>query len=230
MKLRTLVIMASIGVLLMFGCASAQKGKAKSKGAPPINPQAELQNGINFFSNNDIPNAINSFNKVIQADANNSTAYYFLGMCSEKQNNNEDALNKYNNAISKKSDYADALLAKGNVLVKMKRFADSMDPLNKVIQLFTEKQWAPNPLLGNTYYTLGLAYYNLTNPDSALTNFQQAITINPQHAYAHYYLGMTFYTKNKKDLAIEQLNIFLQLAPSAPEAPQVRSLLAQIAG
>lgn len=229
MKLRTLVILACI-VFLLFGCASAQKGKTKSKGAPPINVQAELQNGINFFSNNDIPNAINSFNKVIQADPNNPAAYYFLGMCLEKQGNNDGALNKYNLAVSKKSEYVDALLAKGNLLVKMKQFANSIEPLNKIIQLFTEKQWGPNPLLGNAYYTLGLAYYNLNNQDLALTNFQNAITINPQHAYAHYFLGMTFYNKNKKDLAIEQLNIFLQLAPSAPEAPQVRSLLAQIGG
>ena len=232
MKIRTLLIIASL-FLLLFNCSAgiqAKPQKPKAPKAPTVDVQAELQKGINLYNNDTIPEAINAFNKVVNADSKNATAFYYLGLCSEKQGNNGDAINKYNSAINKKPEYLEALLAKGKLQVKMNQYGNSLDPLNKIVQIFISKQMPPNPLLGDAYYHLGFAQYKLNNADSAIANLQKAITIIPQHPYAHYYLGMAFYNQNKKDLAIEQLNIFLQLAPDAPESPQVRNLLSQIAG
>ncbi len=192
--------------------------------------QKELQKGINYYNNADIPNAITSLQKAIKLDPKNSKAFYYLGLCFEKQSKNTDALDKFNKAINLKKDYFDALLAKGRVLIKMKQFNNSLEPLNKIVSIYTEKSLAANALLGETYYQIGLAYYNLKNNSLAETNIKKCLEINPKHSYAHYYLGLVYYNEGKKDLAIEHLKIFLQLSPDAPEAPQVQNLLAQIAG
>lgn len=53
----------------------------------------------------------------------------------------------------------------------------------------------------------------------------QAIRADPKDAYAHYYLGMANSRLKKKDLMVKHFQIFLELAPEAPEAERVRSLL-----
>jgi tetratricopeptide (TPR) repeat protein len=199
-------------------------------GNKKINVQVELNKGIQFLNNNDINNAINSFNTVIKADPKNATAHYYLGVCFQKQGNNDGALQKYNKAIELKSDYIEAIYAKGNLQYILKQYEPSISTMNKIIQIYTEKKLAPNPLLGEVYYKLAMSYSYLQNIDNAINYFKKSIEINPQNAYAHYYLGMAYYNKKQKDLAIQHLNIFLQLAPDAPEAPQVKNLLSQISG
>lgn len=59
----------------------------------------------------------------------------------------------------------------------------------------------------------------------AAEELEQAIRADPKDAYAHYYLGMANSRLKKKDLMIKHFQIFLELAPEAPEAERVRSLL-----
>lgn len=59
----------------------------------------------------------------------------------------------------------------------------------------------------------------------AAEELEQAIKADPKDAYAHYYLGMANSRLKKKDLMIKHFQIFLELAPEAPEAERVRSLL-----
>ncbi len=197
---------------------------------PKKDVQVVLNKGIQSLNNNDINNALNSFNEAIKIDPKNATAHYYLGVCFEKQGNNDGALQKYNKAIQLKSDYIEAIYSKGNLQYNLKQYDPAITTLNKIVQLYTEKKLAPNQLLGTTYYNIAMSYSYLNSIDNAIVNFKKAIEINPQNAYAHYNLGMAYYKKNQKDLTINHLNIFLQLAPTAPEAPQVKNLLAQISG
>lgn len=216
----TTIILSAI--IIAFSFAQGKK--------PKKNIQVELNKGIQYFNNNDINNAINSFKNVINIDPKNATAYYYLGRCFQKQGNNDGALQKYNKAIELKADYIEAIYEKGNLQYSLKQYDPAIATLNKIIQIFAEKQMPANNLLGDVYYDIAMSYSYLNNIDAAILNFKKVLEINPQNAYAHYNLGLAYYKKNQKDLAITHLNIFLQLAPDAPEAPQVKNLLAQISG
>jgi Flp pilus assembly protein TadD len=62
----------------------------------------------------------------------------------------------------------------------------------------------------------------------AIPELERAATLAPNHAYAHYYLGMSYNQTDRKDLSIAHLRRFLELAPDAPEAPAVRSFLSKM--
>jgi regulator of sirC expression with transglutaminase-like and TPR domain len=57
---------------------------------------------------------------------------------------------------------------------------------------------------------------------------EAAVRLDPRHAYAHYHLGLAYNKQDKTDRAILHLERFLDLAPDAPEAPQVRALLSRL--
>lgn len=59
----------------------------------------------------------------------------------------------------------------------------------------------------------------------AAEDLQKAIELDPREPYNHYYLGVTYHKLGKPDRMVEHLQMFLRLAPDAPEAPRCKSLL-----
>lgn len=51
---------------------------------------------------------------------------------------------------------------------------------------------------------------------------------HPDEAYGHYYLGLAQYGMKRRDKTVEHFQRFLALAPDAPEASRVESLLRSI--
>jgi Tfp pilus assembly protein PilF len=65
------------------------------------------------------------------------------------------------------------------------------------------------------------------NPE-AEAELNEAIKRDPKHAYAHYYMGMAQSKLKRPDRMVMEYEMFLQLAPQAPEAARVRALLRSI--
>lgn len=51
------------------------------------------------------------------------------------------------------------------------------------------------------------------------------VSANPESAYGHYYIGLAQYGLKRRDKTVEHFQRFLSLAPNAPEASRVESLL-----
>jgi Tfp pilus assembly protein PilF len=60
---------------------------------------------------------------------------------------------------------------------------------------------------------------------AAYDQLSKAVELDPKDAYAHYYLGMAAGRVKKSDQMVKHFQIFLKLAPDAPEAAKVKSLL-----
>jgi tetratricopeptide (TPR) repeat protein len=60
---------------------------------------------------------------------------------------------------------------------------------------------------------------------AAVQDLERAIQNTPQDAYAHYYAGLAFGKIGRPDRMADEFQMFLKLAPDAPEAAKVRSLL-----
>lgn len=61
-------------------------------------------------------------------------------------------------------------------------------------------------------------------PD-AIAALDRALQLDPALAYAYYYRGLSHSRTGRKDLLVNDLGRFLELAPKAPEAEQARRLL-----
>jgi tetratricopeptide (TPR) repeat protein len=59
----------------------------------------------------------------------------------------------------------------------------------------------------------------------AVKTLEEAVEAAPDEPYGHYYLGLAHYGMKHPDKTVEHFQRFLALAPDAPEAARVRSLL-----
>jgi tetratricopeptide (TPR) repeat protein len=63
------------------------------------------------------------------------------------------------------------------------------------------------------------------DPTRASQAFDAALNASPMFAYAYYYSGLAYDKLNRADLMVTRLETFMRLAPSAPERPQVESVV-----
>jgi outer membrane protein assembly factor BamD (BamD/ComL family) len=82
-----------------------------------------------------------------------------------------------------------------------------------------------NSVSADELYQQGLSFFQEDKLSQAADTFKKCLQLKPGHAYAHYHLGLVYYELKRKDLTIVHLEKFLKLAPSAPEADQVRKIL-----
>jgi tetratricopeptide (TPR) repeat protein len=79
-------------------------------------------------------------------------------------------------------------------------------------------------------YELGLAHLRRNDLTAAAQAFDRCTQAAPRFAYAYYSGGLAYNRLNRSDLAIARLEMFEQLAPAAPERPEVTSILQTVRG
>ena len=82
-----------------------------------------------------------------------------------------------------------------------------------------------NPNSPEILYNKGIDAYNKKNLKEAEQFLSKAAEVKPEFALAHFWLGMTEFTLNKKAAAREHLEKYLQLEPNGSEAPTAKELL-----
>lgn len=79
-------------------------------------------------------------------------------------------------------------------------------------------------------YQLGLVKAERQEWSGAADAFEQASQIDPTFAYAHYYAGMAVSKVKRADRTAAHFEVFLKLAPKAPERPAVESIMRTLRG
>jgi tetratricopeptide (TPR) repeat protein len=74
-------------------------------------------------------------------------------------------------------------------------------------------------------YELGLAHARRGDMAAAADAFDRVTQAAPRFAYGYYNGGIAYDRLNRADLAIVRLEMFVRLAPDAPERPEVTSIL-----
>jgi tetratricopeptide (TPR) repeat protein len=89
-----------------------------------------------------------------------------------------------------------------------------------------QKKYAEaNPDTPEVLYNKGIDAYNKKNLKEAEQNLTKAAEAKPEFALAHFWLGMTEFTLNKKAAAREHFEKYLQLDPNGSEASTAKELL-----
>jgi Flp pilus assembly protein TadD len=97
------------------------------------------------------------------------------------------------------------------------QLGDALNVLNAA-----QEELKDNPEL---YVTRGMIYLKQEKAADAERELNRAIELNPKHAYAHYYMGMAQSRLKRTDRMVMEYELFVELAPNAPEAARVRALL-----
>ncbi|HTD53153.1 MAG TPA: tetratricopeptide repeat protein [Thermoanaerobaculia bacterium] len=82
-----------------------------------------------------------------------------------------------------------------------------------------------NPDSAEMLYNKGIEAYNSKNVKEAETMLTRAVEAKPDFALAHFWLGMTAFTQNKKAPAREHLQKYLDLDPNGSEASTAKEIL-----
>jgi tetratricopeptide (TPR) repeat protein len=214
-----------LAIIVCVGLVSAGFAQAP----PKVN---FFQKGMEHYNKGEYDAAIESFKKVVnqtqmqgaQAKPNpkKADAFFFIGMSMRKKDNLDGAAANFSNAIEIRPAYAQALAARGDVYAQQKKWDLAAADLVKVKELQPDNVQAQ--------YQLGMAYAWQERFQDAVNVLSHVVEVNPQHAYAHYWLGMSYYKIKDYTKMINHLEAFLQLAPDAPEAVQVKEILTQIQG
>lgn len=77
-------------------------------------------------------------------------------------------------------------------------------------------------------YQIGVTRVFQEQWQPALDQLTQAIDADPSLAYAYYYRGRAAEKLGRKDLLVNDMERFLNLAPNAPEADQARAILRSV--
>jgi tetratricopeptide (TPR) repeat protein len=89
-----------------------------------------------------------------------------------------------------------------------------------------QKKYAEaNPDSPEVLYNKGIDAYNKKNLKEAETLLTQAVEAKPDFPLAHFWLGMTSFSLNKKAAARQHLEKYLQLDPNGSEADTAKELL-----
>ncbi len=116
---------------------------------------------------------------------------------------------------------ADAWIALGNALMDSSRFPEAVTAYNKALAL--------DPRNVNVRVDMGTCLKNSGKPQEAVEEYKKAIKINPNHVNAHRNMAvvLAFDLHNKKE-AIAEFEKYLQLAPNAPDAAEIRQQVQQL--
>ncbi len=80
------------------------------------------------------------------------------------------------------------------------------------------------------HYQLGLVLSKKEDWNHAATEFARAAELDPRYAYAYYRAGMAYNKARRIDLMANAFEMFLKLAPKAPEAPAVQQIMRTVRG
>ena len=183
---------------------------------PPCSPPPTPQK---LFESGKIQEAIDSIKA--RADAPPDQVY-LLAMAQRKLNQNDEAKETLGTLAGAGEDGAWKSIGASAVALA----EGNLDAADETAKKAVEQD-------GNSaqaHYQLGLVESARGNQLPAATAFAKAAELDPQMAYAHYEAGMAFYKAKRVDRMAVYFENFLKLAPNAPEAPAVKSIMKTVRG
>jgi tetratricopeptide (TPR) repeat protein len=147
-------------------------------------------------------NNVTLFEHAIRVTANNSMAYYNLGVAYSKVGRWQEAIEAYRQSTRIKPAF-DALYNLGNAYSELGRWQEAVEAYKQAIAI--------KPDLAQAYSNLGNSYYNLGRRMEAVEAYRQAIALKPDFAEAHYNLGVAYLQIGDKGSALEECKILKTL-------------------
>ncbi len=183
--------------------------------------EERLQTGIAFFETGKTAEAKAIFDQLLAEGMVDNNLFYYAGSAIIKLNQSPDlALSYFNNIVQNSPNSPLGYVGRAQYYIKRQDYTNAESQLNMALQ--------KDPNSSEAYFHRGLLRGFQKKLDLAIADLEKCLQIKGNHAYAHYQLGLAYNQKGRKDLMIMHFQKFLYLAPEAPEAAQVKSLLSRI--
>ena len=165
---------------------------------------------IQNHQNNNLQNAQDYYQKVLEIDPNYAPAYNNLGTIFQQLDNNQKAIKSYKKTIEIDPNYAIAHYNLGVIFQKLKENQKAKDCYEKAIEI--------NPNHTNAHNNLGVIFQELKENQKAKNCFEKAIEIDPDHANAHNSLGFIIAAQGEHQKAKSFFEKAIEINPNYSDA------------
>lgn len=174
------------------------------------------------------------------------------GADAARAGNLDTALTLFGKAVELDPELAPAHAAQARLLIARERFEEALAAADKALaidpdmidvqrvrydslrrlgreeeakEVFAVLAAADPEGLAESLYERGKAAFESGDSTAALTALEQAVQADPDHARAHYMLGLAYANSGDNAKAKQHLQTFLQLAPNDPEASTAKQMI-----
>jgi len=162
----------------------------KAVSADPGNTDVQIDLGIGYFRHGDYANAKASVSGILKTDPSNFRARNLLGKSDFMLGNFQAAADELQAAMSITPDF-DVAYSLALAYLELKKLPQAT-PLFDEMKASVGQTPELHALLGRAYKETGFL-------DLAVTEFQEALKLDPAYPHAHAYLGMTYVSMGGKE-------------------------------
>lgn len=180
--------------------------------------------GIELYNAYKYEDAAKELRNALDADPNNPATRYYLGLSLLQLGDYKEAEEQLKKAEETKSDQ---LPREDQIKVGLARVAFGQKEYDKA-QAYLDEAASANADNPDVHLYRGVLALHREDYSGAARELEKAIEMNPEAAYAHYYAGLAYSKLRRPDKMVNEFQMFLRLAPDAPEANKVRSLLRSV--
>lgn len=187
-------------------------------------PALDMYNkAIDLAKNDDRRGAILQLQRALAEYPEFMLAYNEMGVQYMRLNDLEKSDDAFQKALKIEAKAFMPLMNRGILLVMLKRYADAELLLREVVKMKSDQAVG--------HYFLGQAVANLGNFDEAEMELSTAIKLGgDEMKEAHRLLAIIYSARNDKKHAIAELETYLRLVPTTPDAEQLRKVILKLKG
>lgn len=163
------------------------------------------KSAVELFESGNMDGAINEFKKLIASYPQYKDVNSFLGHA-YFQNKNYDEAVKYFTIAANVNPNLNVLISLGISLGQIKKINQSIEVFELAIKKYSDS--------ADCYAYLAIALRTAQKHEEAISNFNKAISLNPNHLGANWGLGVTYGILGKKYFAQKQFIKVISLKPN----------------
>jgi tetratricopeptide (TPR) repeat protein len=202
----------------------------------PKNARRAYERGLEAESNGRLANARKYFEKAVEIYPRYAHAWFQLGTVLQKENQKDAARTAFTRAMTIDTRFLPPYLSLASMAYEAENWTEvlnltghilGLDPLNRVTGYILDL----DPLdYAEAYFYNSLANYKLDKIEEAEKSGLKAerLDLRTRFPQLHLLLAEIFARKNNYPTAISEIQTYLELAPHAKDADQVRERLAKL--
>lgn len=175
--------------------------------------------GADAYKSGDVAEAISKFQQAADLDPTLIQAQLVLAKLFYAEGTLSEALARAENVVALEPDNGDALKIAYDSALRLGESEAASRALDALAA--SDPEWATTGL-----FQQAVDLYNAGQSDEAVAALEKVLEVEPDHAKAHYMLGVALFNTGQTGPAADHLRRFIELAPDDPDVAIANDLLA----
>ena len=201
-------------------------GPSKADAAKTAELKKSFEEGVAASRAGNHDEAIAKFQAAAAINEKCFDCYYNIGFSYAQKKDYDKAEEAYKKAVELKPDYSEAYNGLANIYNAQRKFDLAAEASKKAMD--STPGLAGGAGTPDAMFNQGVILWNAGKIPEAKKQFEAVVAAKPDHAEAHYQLGMALVNEGNLQGAAAEFDKYLQLAPTGPNAATAKSLLAQL--